>query len=252
VRYTQAPDRRGELLRRVREAGYVSSTEAASALGVSEMTIRRDLRQLAAQGLVNRVAGGASGAPEATGAAFEQRSDAATAEKEAVARAAVTLVGPGSVLALDAGTTVAVLAARLPAGITVVTHSVPVITVCAVRDDIELIALGGAYQASTRSFTGPITRSGLDELAVDVAVLSATAAGPTGVYSANAADAETKRAMARIAGRVVLLLDHGKIGARAPMRFLGLDAVDVVVTDSGASPDQVAMLRSHCREVIVA
>ncbi|GAA0938223.1 hypothetical protein GCM10009557_95950 [Virgisporangium ochraceum] len=120
------------------------------------------------------------------------------------------------------------------------------------RDDVELIALGGAYHASTRSFTGPITRAGLDDLAVDVAVLSATAAGPDGVYSANASDAETKRAMARIAGRVVLLLDHGKIGARAPMRFLDLGAVDVVVTDAGAGEEQVALLRSRCREVVVA
>ncbi|WP_203933741.1 DeoR/GlpR family DNA-binding transcription regulator [Virgisporangium ochraceum] len=252
VRYTQAPERRGELLRRIGESGYVSSTEAAAALGVSEMTIRRDLRQLAAQGLVNRVAGGASGAPPATGAPFEQRSDAAAGEKAAVARAAVALVPPGSVVALDAGTTVAALAGLLPGGLTVVTHSVPVITTCVGRDDVELIALGGAYHASTRSFTGPITRAGLDDLAVDVAVLSATAAGPDGVYSANASDAETKRAMARIAGRVVLLLDHGKIGARAPMRFLDLGAVDVVVTDAGAGEEQVALLRSRCREVVVA
>ncbi|GIJ73928.1 DeoR family transcriptional regulator [Virgisporangium ochraceum] len=252
MRYTQAPERRGELLRRIGESGYVSSTEAAAALGVSEMTIRRDLRQLAAQGLVNRVAGGASGAPPATGAPFEQRSDAAAGEKAAVARAAVALVPPGSVVALDAGTTVAALAGLLPGGLTVVTHSVPVITTCVGRDDVELIALGGAYHASTRSFTGPITRAGLDDLAVDVAVLSATAAGPDGVYSANASDAETKRAMARIAGRVVLLLDHGKIGARAPMRFLDLGAVDVVVTDAGAGEEQVALLRSRCREVVVA
>ena len=252
MRYTQAPDRRGELLRRISEAGYVSSTEAAIALGVSEMTIRRDLRQLAVQGLVNRVAGGASAVPPGAGAPFEERRDAATGEKAAVARAAAALVPPGSVVALDAGTTVAALAAMLPGGVTVVTHSVPVITACTARDDIDLIALGGAYHVPTRSFTGPITRASLDDLAVDVAMLSATAAGPAGVYSANASDADTKRAMARIAGRVVLLLDHGKIGARAPMRFLEFAEVDVVVTDAGASTDQLALLRSHCGEVVVA
>jgi DeoR/GlpR family transcriptional regulator of sugar metabolism len=252
VRYTQAPERRQELLRRVGDAGYVSSTAAAAALGVSEMTIRRDLRQLAAQGLVNRVAGGASRPAPAFGAPFEERRDAATAEKQAVARAAVPLVGPGAVVALDAGTTVAALAPLLPGGLTVVTHSVPVIQACIGRDDIELIALGGAYHAATRSFTGPITRAGLDDLAVDVAVLSATAAGPAGVYSANASDAETKRAMARIARRVVLLLDHGKLEARAPMRFLDLASVDAVVTDDGASAEQVALLRRTCREVVLA
>ncbi|MFD0823233.1 DeoR/GlpR family DNA-binding transcription regulator, partial [Micromonospora zhanjiangensis] len=252
MRYTQAPERRRELLRRVEDAGYVSSTEAAVALAVSEMTIRRDLRQLAAQGLVNRVAGGASLPTPTAGAPFEQRRGAAMTEKEAVARAAVPLVTSDAVVALDAGTTVAALAALLPGGLTVVTHSVPVIQTCVGRADLELIALGGAYHGPTRSFTGPITRTSLGDLAVDVAVLSATAAGPAGVYSANASDADTKRAMARIARRVVLLLDHGKLDARAPMRFMDLAAVDVVVIDGGVAGEQLAMLRAHCRQVVVA
>jgi DeoR/GlpR family transcriptional regulator of sugar metabolism len=192
------------------------------------------------------------------------------------------------VIALDAGTTVAELAALLPGGRTVVTHSVPVITACTARDDLDLIALGGAYHPPTRSFTGPLTRAGLADLAVDVAVLSATAAGPPGAhpsavgpadgnpvnpavagppgahptsrtaagppgaYSANATDADVKRAMAAIAGRVILLLDHTKIGARAPMRFIGLAAVDTVVVDEGVAVDQLAMLRECCRQVVVA
>jgi DeoR/GlpR family transcriptional regulator of sugar metabolism len=252
VRYTQAPERRRELLRRLGEAGYVSSTAAALALGVSEMTIRRDLRQLSAEGLVNRVAGGASLPPPASGVPFEQRRDAAAAEKEAVVRAAVPLLASGAVLALDAGTTVAALAGLLPGARTVVTHSVPVIETCIERDDIELIALGGAYHPATRSFAGPLTRTSLEDLAVDVAVLSAAAAGPAGVYSANASDADTKRTMARVADRVVLLLDHGKLDRRAPMRFMDLAAADVVVVDAGASAEQVALLRAACRQVVVA
>jgi DeoR/GlpR family transcriptional regulator of sugar metabolism len=252
VRYTQAPDRRRELLRRVGEAGYVASTEAALALGVSEMTIRRDLRRLAAEGLVNRVAGGASLPPAGYGVPFEQRRDAATAEKEAIARAAVPLLAADAVVALDAGTTVAALAALLPAGRTVVTHSVPVIRTCIERGDIEVIALGGAFHGPTRSFTGPLTRTSLEDLAVDVAVLSAAAAGPAGVYSANASDADTKRTMASIARRVVLLLDHGKLDRRAPMRFMDLAAADVVVVDAGTSAEQLALLRPACRQVVVA
>jgi DeoR family fructose operon transcriptional repressor len=252
VRYARAPERRRELLRRLGDTGYVSSPEVALALGVSEMTIRRDLRQLSAQGLVNRVAGGASLPLPATGTPFEQRRDAATAEKRAVARAAVPLIPSDAVVALDAGTTVAALAGLLPGGLTVVTHSVPVIQTCTERADVELIALGGAYHGPTLSFTGPLTRNSLENLAVDVAVLSATAAGPAGVYSANASDADTKRAMARIAGRVVLLLDHSKLNRRAPMRFMDLSAVDVLVIDAGADAEQVALLHSACRQVVLA
>jgi len=252
MRYARAPERRREILRRLRDTGYVSSTQVALALDVSEMTIRRDLRQLSAQGLVNRVAGGASRPLPAAGTPFDERRDAATAEKWAVARAAVPLIPPGAVVGLDAGTTVAALAGLLPAGLTVVTHSVPVIQACTSRDDVELIALGGAYHGPTRSFTGPITRASLEDLAVDVAVLSATAAGPGGIYSANASDADTKRAMARIAGRVVLLLDHNKLNRRAPMRVMDLAAVDVLVVDAGAAADRVALLRDACRQVVLA
>jgi DeoR/GlpR family transcriptional regulator of sugar metabolism len=246
VRYTEAPQRRAELVRRIGATGYLSSTAAATALGVSDMTIRRDLRELAAQGLVNRVTGGASVAT------FDSRRGAATAEKHAVARAAAGLLAGDATIALDAGTTVATLATLLPAGTTVVTHSVPVILACAERADLELVALGGAYHAPTRSFTGPLTRAGLGQLAVDVAVLSATAADAGGAYSANAWDADTKRIMAGIAARVVLLLDHTKLGEHAPNRFLQLAAVDTVVVDGGASDHQLAPLRAHCRQVVVA
>jgi DeoR/GlpR family transcriptional regulator of sugar metabolism len=250
VRYTQAPQRRAELLRRVGEAGYLSCTAAARALGVSEMTIRRDLHALAGQGLLNRVAGGASTGPAAR--PFDQRRTAATAEKDAVARAAVALIAGEAVVALDAGTTVAALAGWLPGGLTVVTHSLPVILACAGREELELISLGGEYHAPTRSFAGPLAGAGLAQLAVDVAVLSATAAGPRGVYSATSWDAETKRAMAAIARRVVLLLDHRKLAARAPIRIMALDSVDAVVIDEGASETQLAMLRERCPNVVVA
>ena len=255
VRYTEAPQRRAELLRRVAAAGYLSCAAAATALGVSEMTIRRDLGELAAQGLVNRVAGGAS-VIVPPGAPFETRWEAAPAAKQAVARAAAELltesVDPAAVVGLDAGTTVAALAERLPAGLTVVSHSVPVITACADRSDLELIALGGAYHAKTRSFSGPLTRAALSQLALDVAVLSAAAAGPRGVYSADAWDADTKQVMAGAAERVILLLDSGKLGRRAPIRFFALERVDTVVVDAGAAPEHLAMLRDACARVVVA
>ena len=251
MRYTEAPQRRAELLRRVRAAGYLSSAAAASELGVSEMTIRRDLRELAAQGLVNRVAGGAS-ALVPPGAPFEARRSAAPVEKLAVARAAAELLAGARVVGLDAGTTVTALAGFLPGGLTVATHSVPVIAACAERDDLELIALGGSYHAKTRSFSGPITRAALSQLALEVAVLSAAAAGPGGAYSADGWDADTKQGMAAVADRILLLLDSGKLDRRAPIKFLDLDQVDTVVVDSQASAEQLAQLRAAVRHVVIA
>jgi DeoR/GlpR family transcriptional regulator of sugar metabolism len=114
-----------------------------------------------------------------------------------------------------------------------VTHSVPVITICAARDNLERFALGGSYHAKTRSFTGPLTRAALSQLAVDVAVLSAAAAGLSGVYSADPWDADTKQGMVSVADRIVLL-------------------VDTVIVDAGATSEQLSMLRGACGRVVVA
>lgn len=254
MRYTEAPTRRLELLRRLEQDGYVASAAAADEFGVSEMTIRRDLRQLDLEGLARRVVGGASRAQ--SGEPFEDRDASASLAKQAIAERAaevvVRLAGPDAVVALDAGTTVAPIVAHLPAGTTVVTHSAPVIAAVIERGDLPLVALGGEYQARTRAFGGSTTRSALDTLVVDVAVLSATAVTPSGVLCAVDVDAEVKRAMAASAASTVLLADHAKFAARAPIRVGPLDVVDVLVTDDGAPRDRVAALTAAGVEVVIA
>ncbi len=260
MRYTDAPARREELLRRLARDGYVSSQRAAAELGVSEMTIRRDLARLHDDGLARRVTGGASlpggtGPGQPAGAAatpFDQRSRAGAAEKRAIARACAAYLAGTSTISLDAGSTVAALARQLAPGSAVVTHSVPVMALCAEREDLDLIGLGGAYQPATRSFAGPATRAALADLAVDVAVLSATGVDAAGAYSTSALDAEVKQALRACARRVVLLVDHSKIGVTAAIRFTSLTGVDVVVTDEGVAPDDLATLRAGGPEVVVA
>jgi DeoR/GlpR family transcriptional regulator of sugar metabolism len=151
VRYTEAPARREELLRRLSVDGYVSSASVAEEFGVSEMTIRRDLRQLHLDGHARRVAGGAS-LPSgiSRGTPFEERDRQASLEKSAIAGLCAELLRGAGTVAFDAGTTAATVAALLDGGVTVVSHSVPVIAVCSDRDDIELIGLGGRYDRTTR------------------------------------------------------------------------------------------------------
>lgn len=253
VRYTEAPARREELLRRLTAQGYVSSSQLAQELDVSEMTIRRDLRQLHLEGQARRVVGGASlPASLGHGLPFEERNQAESAQKQAIARTCASLLVDDATIVLDAGTTVAPLAGLIEPGVLVITHSVPVITGCTARDDLELVALGGVYQSDTRSFTGPTTRANLENLAADVAVLSATALDATGVLCANSLDAEIKRSMAAIATRRILLVDHSKLGARAPIRFGTLSLIDVVITDWLATGEQLAAITADGTQVIVA
>lgn len=235
MRYGAAADRRSELQRLVQGQGYVSSRQVAEQLQVSDMTIRRDLDQLAEQGLVLRVVGGAR---RAGGAPFAERAASGTGAKEQVAGACARLFADGlltagMVVALDAGTTVERVAAVLPAGVTVVTHSVPVLAACAERDDVSLIGLGGSYHAPTRSLGGPETRAQLANLHVDLAVVSASALQARGLYCHDPTEADTKRSMLAAATTRLVVADSQKLSARAPIRIAGWDGVDVLVTDDG-------------------
>jgi DeoR/GlpR family transcriptional regulator of sugar metabolism len=252
MRYTEAPTRRAELIRRLSTDGYISSSEIASEFGVSEMTIRRDLHQLERDGLARRVAGGASVpvSPEDP-LPFEDRNLAGAPQKRAIAALAARVI-TGSILALDAGTTVAALARLVAPGTTVITHSVPVISLLAARPDVELISTGGSYQRTTRAFAGTLAESYLEHLSADVAVLSATAIDDRGLSCANLMDAPMKRALGGIAARVVVLADSSKIGARAAIRVAPLSFVDTIITDNRASAAQLELLRASGTEVLVA
>lgn len=251
MRYTQAPARREELLRRLVAEGYVSSAQASKDLGVSEMTIRRDLRRLDLQGRARRVLGGAR---VGVGAAvpFDQREAASGDAKCAIALACARELAGCVTLVLDAGTTVAPLAGLVAAGVTIVTHSVPVIETCTARGDVDLISLGGLYHADTRSFAGPMARANLMAVSADAVVLSATAVDGSGLLCANALDAELKQSMADIAARSILLVDSSKLGARAPIRFGTLAMIDTVITDSAVTAEQLELLSGDGTHVIVA
>lgn len=252
MRYTDAPARREELLRRLSAEGYVSSSRVAEELGVSEMTIRRDLRQLEGEGLARRVIGGASLPNLGHGRPFDERAVTGSGEKHAIAEACLDLLDGAVTVALDAGTSVAPLTGMLRPGTTIVSHSAPVIQAAIERADVELVAVGGVYQSETRSFAGATARRTIADYSVDIAVLSATAVDTTGILCANALDAELKQELARAARTTILLVDHSKLGARAPIRVGGLDLVDVILTDPGADPDDLQALRDAGATVVVA
>lgn len=233
MRYTEAPARRARLEREVSADGYLSSADAAQRLGVSEMTVRRDLRRLEEQGVVRRVAGGAMTA--SGGIPFEHRDALGAAQKRAIAALAAHEVGDAATVALDAGTTVAAVAPLLRAS-TIVTHSLPVIEALTREGSAHLVATGGHYQPDTRCFAGPFAEETLRSMRCDVALLSATAVGEDALWGTNVLDAAIKRVLAAQSERVVLLADADKLVSSAPVRIAALDIVDVLITDSRATP----------------
>lgn len=236
------PDRLDLTLRLVRGAGQVTLAELAGRLGVSEMTVRRDLDQLQDQGLVKRVRGGAVALrppPEAAG--FAAREGWQIAAKNRLGATAAELVQPGQTVLLDAGTTTAQLAGHLVARapLTVAVLSLQAAVRLADQPGIRLLVLGGESRPGERSLVGYLALRALEALSFDCFLMSIGAVHhATGWSEFDLGDATVKQAALGRAGRTVVVADSTKLGVRAFAHVAGLAAVDAFVTDAaGLDPD---------------
>jgi DeoR/GlpR family transcriptional regulator of sugar metabolism len=256
LRYSSAPARRQRILEAVRGSSFTPAGELSSLLGVSEMTVRRDIRLLAEQGLVRVVHGGVCPVPEAiaVGTDFRVRAAQRRDAKTRIAAAALELIRSGSSIAIDTGTTAMELARLLtpPRRLSVVTPSLPAMVVLAGRPGIEVVGLGGVLHAESQGFAGPATLAALRSLHVSQAFLATTAISRGALWCGNQWDAETKRELVAIADEVVLLADAAKFSATAMAHIVPLSEVDVLVTDGGISPEDLAGVQAAGVRVIVA
>ena len=254
LRYDSAPARRERILDVVRERGFCNVSELSEILGVSEMTVRRDFRQLANLGLVRQVHGGISALTTVAGPIdFRLRAVERQDVKRALAGYAIGLLQSGSVVGLDAGTTTLEVVRQLPDDLrlTVVTHSLPAMAALAGRGSVEVIGLGGQLHADTQAFAGAITVRSIADIRVATALLATTAIRDGSMWCTNTFDAETKQALIRAADRVILLADSSKFQATAVMRVSGLEAIDVLVTDDQVDPQLVRKIERSGVDVAV-
>lgn len=238
--------------------GAVRVSDLVEELGVSEMTVRRDIAELASRGLVRKVHGGAVGSgATAHEPGFAAKASLAPAEKRAIAVAAAELIRQGDSVALSAGTTTALLAAHIRSRedlrpLTVVTNSLPVADTLFPAQGVEVILTGGTRTRSD-ALVGPIAVSVLEQLRVDALFLGVHALDPrAGLTTPNVFEAETDRALAAAAGRVIVLADSSKWGTVGLSRILPLDGVDVLVTDDGMAPEDVEVAQECVGRLIVA
>lgn len=246
---TPADLRREAIVEHVTADGYVAVSDLARIHGVTEMTIRRDITALAATGHLRRVHGGVS---HPGGTPYQDRLSRGGDVKQAVARRAAALLSPGLTVGFDSGTTVAATVDHLPAGLTAVTHSVPLLAHLAERPDVTTIGLGGTLHHETLSFSGSTVHDALERLRLDVALLSVTSLSRDGLTCATAHDAETKRTMIARSRRVVVLADASKITSGGGVVVAGLEAVHTVVTDPGLDPAARLLLEDSGIEVLEA
>ncbi|MFE6412496.1 DeoR/GlpR family DNA-binding transcription regulator [Streptomyces sp. NPDC057837] len=237
-----AGDRLDLTLRLVHNAGKLSVSELAERLGVSEMTVRRDLNALESQGLLRRVHGGA--VPVRTreeGGGFLTRREWQAVTKDRLGAAVAAMIEPGSRVLLDAGTTTVHVAEHLAerAPLTVAVLSLQAAEVLADKPDIELLVVGGRSRPGERSLVGPLALRTLETLSFDSFVMSIGGVhAERGWTEFSLDDAAVKQVGLVQAARTVAVADATKLGVRAFSRVAPLSAVGVFVTDAAAEDGQ--------------
>jgi DeoR/GlpR family transcriptional regulator of sugar metabolism len=236
-------DRLDLTLRLVRGAGRATLADLAGRLGVSEMTVRRDLDELARQGLVERVRGGAVALRiPAESAGFAARDGWQVATKNRLGAAAAALVQPGESVLLDAGTTMVQVAGHLlaRAPLTVVALGLQAAVRLADQPGIRLLVPGGESRPGERSLVGHLALRTLESLSFDRYLMSIGAVHHAVGWSEFAPeDATVKQVGLSRSARSVVVADTTKLGVRAFVKVADLAAVDTFVTDD-AVPDPVA------------
>jgi DeoR/GlpR family transcriptional regulator of sugar metabolism len=228
----------------------------ARRLGVSEMTIRRDLVPLEANSQILRTHGGATLAERVTFEfGFLQRTQINQAAKQAIAAMAIKQLGEARSVMLDSGTTTLALADTLTAhtGLTVITTSLPIASRLQFSPGIDLLLLGGLLRRDAPDLGGPLTEANLENLRADVAFIGADAIdGKGGIYNNSLAVARMLRKMADRATRVFVVADSSKLGKTGLMRFGQLNKWAALITDKHADKSQLRSLKAAGATVIVA
>lgn len=248
-------ERRERLLDLVAD-GVTQVTDLAEALDVTVSTIRRDLARLVSEGRVVRNYGGvAADLHRVAEPSLSERARQRRGAKQAIGRLAATLVEDNQTLLLDAGTTVARLAACLPGktGLTVITTGLSSAEVLEPAHDIELYLLGGRLRRISHGLVGPLAEAALRRISADTVFLGADGLHPRrGICEATLEQTHLKELMAASADRTVVLADATKLGAAPFDAWAPLEGGWVLVTDSAASPDVISRFQKAGVEVMVA
>lgn len=267
----QPHDRWTALLDILGRDGILQVGAASAELGVSAVTVRRDLQHLAEQQLLVRTRGGAVPAAVAYDLPLRHKSGRFVEQKKRIGAAAARLIPPGSIIGLNGGTTTSrvarALVAMTPAdaapvpedgpddGVlyTVVTNALNIANDLAVRRSVKLVVTGGVARPSSYELVGPFTEPTLTRVHLDYAVIGVDGftldVGATALHESEAAI--TAQLVAR-ASTAILVADSSKLGRRTFARVCTASAIGVLVTDSDADPAITAAIAEAGIEVVIA
>ena len=247
--------RRKTIIQELEEEGAVKTVELSERLGVSSMTIRRDLSYLAEEGIVSITHGGATlnkGALKEHGMLYKE--EVYSEEKRRIGEFCYNFVNEGDAVFLDTGSTVKIIAEVIAdkKNISVVSHSLLVQQVLTESPGIKLISAPGVFREKTMGFLGQMTCDFVAGFKFDTLFLGVEGVDlEHGVTVPDIVDGETKRALVRQAKRVVVVADYSKIGSSYFMTIAPLDRIDTLVTNKEADPELIERIREQGVEVFL-
>lgn len=242
------------ILEQLGSEGQVLSKDLSLQFAVSEDTIRRDLRELAAEGALQRVHGGALPASDAT-ATFAERKSLRMDSKKRVAQQGAALISSGQVVIIDGGTTTAQLITFLPhdLSITVVTHSPGIALGLVEYPLIDVILVGGKLFKHSIVTTGTTTIEGIAAIHADLFFMGVTGIhAEAGLTTGDYEEASVKRAFSQRAAETIVLASAEKINAASPYVIGDVSLANTVVLEEGSDPALIAALIKRGIQVVQA
>lgn len=251
-----AEERRRLILGEVNRSGSVTVTELVERLGVSDMTVRRDLETLSARDLLQKVHGGAVPLPKtAAEPHFTQKQRLNREEKKAIAKEALPFIEDGHTIAFSAGTTtwnVAEALEREDENFTFITNSTNVALTLQEKGWEQIGLSGGIFRTPSDALVGPFAERTMKTLNADVLFLGVHGIHPdAGLTTPNIAEAEVDRCLVDAAQKVVVA-DHTKLGVVALAKIIPLSRVGALVTDEKADAEVLREIELAGVRVVVA
>lgn len=236
-------ERREQILERVQVEGRVRVKDLAESIGVTEATIRKDIADLERTRLLRRTHGGAVAIKPSYEPDVTERVDLNSQAKNVIARACLEEIADGDAVFLDSGTTTATIArlmgdpktgldgVRVPVNVNVLTNAMSVATYLAPVATVRHTVIGGSYRPVGGCFVGPLAVSSLEQFTLNTAFIGVSGLDASSITVADLGEAQVKLAAMNQARRVIVPLDHTKVGINDFVRVSELDQIDLVVTD---------------------
>lgn len=240
-------ERKALILSTLEAQGRIVAKDLSRQLNLSEDTIRRDLRELASDGLLQRVHGGALPASPAL-ADLATRRKVSVDDKTAIAKAAAAMICPGQIVFLDGGTTTVAVAKALPAGLqaTIVTHSPDIVIALLDHPSIAIELIGGRIYRHSNVAIGATAIEGITAIRPDIYFMGVTGVHREhGLTTGDREEAAVKRAILKQAAETLVLASREKIGAVSAYHVASLAEIDGVIVDKHCPMEDIDAMAAH-------